>query len=188
MTEQLQATVAALTTLLLWPVVVALLLAVGHTLFLVGELAVEALRRRGRPAHLVDPAAPPPVMLRRRGVSAFGLERAADPGASPWLLLDRTEAALAGRADRARAWARLAPALGLAGTLIPLGPGLTALAQGDLRALSDALVLAFGTTVLGLFAGGLAWVVATTQERWYRLDLAELRHALERVAPSEEAA
>lgn len=183
MTAQLQATVAALTALLLWPVVVALLVAVGHTVFLLGELLIEALRRRGQAAALVDPAAPPPSMAARRGVVAWGAERRADPAASSWLVLDRTEALLARRVDRARTWARLAPALGLAGTLIPLGPGLTALAHGDLRALSDALVLAFGTTVLGLFAGGLAWVVTTAQERWYRLDLAELRHALEALEP-----
>lgn len=96
-----------------------------------------------------------------------------------WLILDRAEADLAARVDRARAWVRLAPTLGLAGTLIPLGPALLALARSDLRQLSEGLILAFGTTVLGLLAGGLAWVVATTRERWYRLDLAEVRHGLE---------
>ena len=56
---------------------------------------------------------------------------------------------------------------------------MTALAANDLQILSQRLILAFGTTVLGLIAGSIAWIVATTLERWYRIDLAEIRHSLE---------
>lgn len=181
--ERLQVVVSSLAGLLLWPIVLVLLAAIGHALALLGEALVEGWRRRGRPVHIVDPAAPPEPMRRRLGVALFGEERANDPGASVWLVLDRTEARLARRVDRARTWVRLAPALGLAGTLILLGPALQGLSNNDLQTLSSALVLAFGKTVLGLVAGGLCWVVASHQDRWYRLDLAELRHALERSAP-----
>jgi biopolymer transport protein ExbB/TolQ len=58
---------------------------------------------------------------------------------------------------------------------------LLALAENNLKALSSGLIIAFGTTVLGLFAGALGWIVSSAQERWYRLDLAEIRHALEKV-------
>ena len=115
----------------------------------------------------------------RQGVREWRRQRGADPSAAESLILDRTEAALAARVQRARTWMRLGPALGLAGTLIPLGPALVALAENDLASLSDRLVLAFGTTVLGLLAGGLSSLVASAQDRWYRLDLTELRHAME---------
>jgi len=179
MTEQLQLAVYTITTWLLWPVVSVLLFALAHVLFMAGALVVEAFQRRGKAEHLSDLQAPPASMKRRAGVAEWQRQHRLDAGATPWLLLDRTEAALARRVDRARTWARLGPALGLAGTLIPLGPALVALAQNDLQTLSDRLILAFGTTVLGLVAGGLAWLVATTHDRWYRLDLAEVRHALE---------
>lgn len=179
MTEALQVAVSQLSSLLLWPVVVLLLLAVAQALVLLGELAVEALRRRGPPRALRSLGEIPPAMASRLGIGRLSAERELDPTADGVLLVDRIEAWLARRLDRARRLSRLGPMLGLAGTLIPLGPALTALATNDLQMLADRLVLAFGTTVLGLFAGALGWLIASTQERWYRLDLAELRHALE---------
>ena len=46
--------------------------------------------------------------------------------------------------------ARLAPMFGLLGTLIPLGPGIIALGQGDTYTLSTSLLTAFDTTIAGL--------------------------------------
>jgi hypothetical protein len=156
MGELLQRTVYELTSLLLWPDIVLLLISVGHAFFLAGEALVEGLRRGRTVRHLTDPSAPPPGMGRRYGIAEWGRQAAADPGASPWLLLDRTEATLVRRVDRARLWVRLGPALGLAGTLIPLGPALLGLAANDLEALSAGLIIAFGTTVLGSSRAGSA--------------------------------
>ncbi|RJX20578.1 MAG: MotA/TolQ/ExbB proton channel family protein [Desulforudis sp.] len=75
--------------------------------------------------------------------------------------------------------ARLGPILGLMGTLIPLGPGLAALGQGDLQALAAAIIVAFDTTVAGLAAGGLAYLVSQTRRRWYRSHLEDLELLLE---------
>ncbi len=180
MIEQLQQTVYILTNLLLWPVVIALLFGMAHALFLFGNMCSEALQRRGTPVAVKDPLEPAESMKSRRGFWEWKHQAEGDPGADCWLLLDRTEAELSRRVDSARIWVRLGPALGLAGTLIPLGSALTALAANDLQILSQRLILAFGTTVLGLIAGSLAWIVATTLERWYKLDLAEIRHSLER--------
>ncbi|MFQ5749911.1 MAG: MotA/TolQ/ExbB proton channel family protein [Planctomycetota bacterium] len=66
---------------------------------------------------------------------------------------------------------RAGPALGLMGTLIPLGPALTALATGDLATLSERLVVAFTTTVAGLLVGVLCFAVAQVRSRWYSADL-----------------
>lgn len=65
--------------------------------------------------------------------------------------------------NRVRALVRLGPSLGLAGTLIPLGPGLLALSEGDLGTLAGQLVLAFSTTVIGLLIGGVGYVVALSR-------------------------
>ena len=64
--------------------------------------------------------------------------------------------------------ARLAPMLGLLGTLIPLGPGIIALGQGDTYTLSTSLLTAFDTTIAGLVAAALAIVVSAIRRRWYR--------------------
>ena len=178
MMNLLLSAVYALTSVLLWPVVLVLLFAVLHCMFLIGEMLIEQ-RERGAGKAIRSLSEIPPSMRSRQGVQEWIKQRDADHEADVWLLLDRTEAALARRMDRARIWVRLGPALGLCGTLIPLGPALLALAQNDLTQLAEGLILAFGTTVMGLLAGGLAWLVMNVQQRWYRMDLAELRSALE---------
>ncbi len=64
--------------------------------------------------------------------------------------------------------AKIAPMLGLLGTLIPLGPGIIALGQGDTATLSASLLTAFDTTVVGLICAGLATLVSSVRNLWYR--------------------
>ncbi len=78
------------------------------------------------------------------------------------------------RIERADFITRLAPMLGLMGTLIPLGPGLAALGEGELRILTTAMTVAFDTTVIGLLAGMIGFVLARLRRRWYDQALHQL--------------
>ncbi len=78
------------------------------------------------------------------------------------------------RLERNDLLARSGPILGLMGTLIPLGPGLTALGQGSLDILATALTVAFDTTVIGLLVGLLAYGIGRIRRRWYDLVWQEL--------------
>ncbi len=71
------------------------------------------------------------------------------------------------RIERADFITRLAPMLGLMGTLIPLGPGLAALGDGELHILTTALTVAFDTTIIGLLAGMIGFVLGRMRRRWY---------------------
>lgn len=71
------------------------------------------------------------------------------------------------RIERADFIARLSPMLGLMGTLIPLGPGLSALGEGELQVLTTAITIAFDTTVVGLLAGLIGFVLGRLRRRWY---------------------
>lgn len=82
--------------------------------------------------------------------------------------------------------AKLAPMFGLMGTLIPLGPGLIALGDGDTATLSAALLVAFDTTVVGLVAAAIATLVTTARKRWYKNYMSMLE-ALEQLVIEEEA-
>jgi len=78
------------------------------------------------------------------------------------------------RIERADFITRLAPMLGLMGTLIPLGPGLAALGEGQLKILTTAMTVAFDTTVIGLLAGMFGFVIGRMRRRWYDAALTEL--------------
>ena len=74
----------------------------------------------------------------------------------------------------ARSMARLGPMLGLMGTLIPMGPALVGLAAGDIAAMAENLQVAFSTTVVGLFVGGIGFAVQQAKQRWHAEALNDL--------------
>jgi biopolymer transport protein ExbB/TolQ len=88
--------------------------------------------------------------------------------------------------DRLRMLVRIAPSLGLIGTLIPMGTGLAALGQGDMARLSSDLVIAFTTTVTGLAIGTLAFFFYTVRRRWVEEDIKNMELATELLAPQPE--
>ncbi len=75
--------------------------------------------------------------------------------------------------------ARLGPMLGLMATLIPLGPGLIALGQGDTKTLADCLLTAFDATVTGLAAAAIAFAISRLRKRWYEGYLSSLEALME---------
>lgn len=60
------------------------------------------------------------------------------------------------------------------GTLIPMGPGLAALGSGDITTLSNAIIVAFDTTVVGIGAGAVTYIVSKVKKRWYEQYLSNL--------------
>jgi len=105
-------------------------------------------------------------------------EHAGQPGGEP-----RVAKALADfdfgsvrRLERTRLLVRAGPALGLMGTLIPLSPALTGLAQGNVARLSENLRVAFSVTVLGLLVGAVAFGLSLVRDRIYGQDLSDLQY------------
>ncbi len=103
-------------------------------------------------------------------------------------VLEEEELIRARAVERTDLVARLGPALGLMGTLIPLGPGLAALGAGDVRGLAEAVIIAFDTTVVGLAAGGVAYFISRVRRRWYEDYLATLEAVAEALLEALERA
>lgn len=62
---------------------------------------------------------------------------------------------------------KIGPMMGLICTLIPLGPGIVAMGQGEVTELSSSLLIAFDGTVAGLVAAVVAMVISSIRKRWY---------------------
>lgn len=82
-------------------------------------------------------------------------------------LIEEEEVIMAKSLEKVDIVTRIGPTLGLMGTLIPMGPGLAALGNGDVTTLATAIIVAFDTTVVGIGSGAVAYVISKVRRRWY---------------------
>lgn len=75
---------------------------------------------------------------------------------------------------QAKILTKFGPILGLMGTLIPMGPALMGLSTGDISTMAYNMQVAFATTVIGLFAGAVGFVLLQIKQRWAAQDLTSL--------------
>jgi biopolymer transport protein ExbB/TolQ len=102
-------------------------------------------------------------------------------------VLRSEEGRITSRLDFSRALVRLGPMLGLAGTIIPLGPALQSLMGGDMAGMVGHLVVGFGAVVCGLVMSGIAYVITLVRERWSRVELEEMEHLCELLVTARNA-
>ena len=81
---------------------------------------------------------------------------------------------------------KLGPMFGLLGTLIPLGPGIIALGQGDTLTLSQSLMTAFDTTIAGLVVAAIAIVISTIRRGWYNQYMSVLETVMDCIVEMEK--
>ena len=91
-------------------------------------------------------------------------------------LLDEYECLVERELETPKMFTKMGPMLGLMGTLIPMGPALVGLSSGDIASMAYNMQVAFATTVIGLFAGGIGFVVKAVKQRWYRRDMGMMNY------------
>ncbi|MEZ5335469.1 MAG: MotA/TolQ/ExbB proton channel family protein [Methanolobus sp.] len=190
---------------LLYPVIILLILLVVFSLMLIGEFLSEYAKRHrdienlelccnkvrehlGSKEH--KKAADSLRNIKQNfmvtdfsAAAADHLEKNMIP-AIEWLSQEY-EIKMAKRLEQTRIVATISPMLGLMGTLIPLGPALIGLSQGDIVQLANNLMIAFATTVIGLFAGSIGYVLTQIRKRWYWQDMADIDYVLDTLEVAE---
>ncbi len=68
--------------------------------------------------------------------------------------------------DTMRNVTRIAPMMGLIATMIPMGPALKSLADGNVQSISENLIVAFAAIIFSLIAASLTFWVASVKKRW----------------------
>jgi len=89
------------------------------------------------------------------------------------------------RLSRPRMLLKLGPMLGLMGTLIPMGPALVGLANGDISSMAYNMQVAFSTTVVGLIIAVVGIVTLQVKQRWFSLEMNNLDY-VDKVLHHEE--
>jgi len=69
---------------------------------------------------------------------------------------------------------RLAPMLGLIATMVPMGPALKGLADGNIQGISENLIVAFSAVIFGLVIASITFWIASVKKRWLAEELVAL--------------
>ena len=78
------------------------------------------------------------------------------------------------RLEKQRIVTRIAPMLGLVATMIPMGPALKSLADGNIQGISENLVIAFAAVIFGLVTSSITFWTASVKKRWLAVELNDL--------------
>ena len=68
--------------------------------------------------------------------------------------------------ENPRIASRVTPMLGLVATMIPMGPALKSLSDGNLAQVSENLTIAFSAVILALIAASITYWVVNVRRRW----------------------
>jgi len=162
-----------ISSVLLLPVVAGLVLLTFWVFLFSGGFLREYLDRR----HGIST----PLARYREELSAAlqGATDMSNPDIMAERLLQTVELALVKSLDKIRFVIRVGPALGLMGTLIPMGISLSSLAQGDMPKMAGSMVTAFTTVVVGLACSVVAYLMSLVKEKWVRADMREMEYQTE---------
>ncbi len=130
----------------LTPVLLLLILMFVYALFSLGQMLIEAVLRMRRP-HGSAPLHAWQAQNKQAGIDALEL-----------YVLKQLE--------WQRITSRVAPMLGLVATMIPMGPALIAVAQGNTQGMAQNLVVAFSAVIIALLSAAVTFVVQNLRRRW----------------------
>lgn len=77
---------------------------------------------------------------------------------------------------KSKTFVKLGPMLGLMGTLIPMGPALVGLANGDISSMAYNMQVAFATTVVGMVIAAIGIITLQVKQRWYAREQNDLEY------------
>ena len=132
-----------------WPVALGVVLCFVYAVYVLGMFGVEFLQRRRNPTRA--------LLLHAYGNSQ-----------------DQMELAVLKDLEGVRLCSRVAPMLGLIATMIPMGPALKSLSDGNLAQVSENLTIAFSAVILALIAASITYWVVNVRRRWLAEELLEI--------------
>lgn len=188
-----------ISTGLLVPVIIALILLFLRSLLLIGSFFGQYLMLRKTSAQVrkaltnvtidtLDQVAQ--KLPQKSNAPVIGYIRqmiaARDSQAEVQRLLAEYEIAADRDLSTSKLLSKLGPMLGLMGTLIPMGPALAGLATGDIESMARNMQVAFSTTVTGLVAAAIGFITQQVKQRWYQQDMTNLDYLAEILDPSKK--
>ena len=151
MSTALESSMYTVAQLFLLPTLLLIAALFLYAFWLLGEFAVLALRRRQ--------GAGRPLVAAHRAAA---------------LSEDELDLKAHKLMEGPRIASRVTPLLGLVATMIPMGPALKGLSDGNLAQVSSNLTVAFSAVILALIAAAITFWIANVRRRWLAEEILEI--------------
>ncbi len=155
--------------LMLAPVLLAILFGFFYGFYCCGQLAMQArIRRKNRNQFSHTPLDRP----------IGGYELINFNNNNPNSSFDALEVFAFKRLEFLKLVTKIAPMLGLIATMIPMGPALKSLADGNVQGISENLSIAFAAIIFALAGASLCFICASVQKRWLAEELLVVKDSI----------
>lgn len=164
MIAQIEQTMYQLSDFFMAPVLCLIALLFIYSLFATGQFFSQTMQRRQHYKSFLQ-------LLNSKLGSNQSLKLNGYPMASlanevPNISQDQLDVAALKELEGVRNVSRLAPMLGLIATMIPMGPALKSLADGNIQGISENLIVAFSAVIFGLIIASITFWIASIKKRW----------------------
>ena len=167
--EMIELSMSQVSTMLMTPVLILIVLMMVYALFATGRFIAQLLvRRKNRIAYTRQVNDLSATTLQGFPIHNYYIN---NPTASE----DELEVVALKELETLRIVTRIAPMLGLIATMIPMGPALQALADGNIQGISENLIIAFAAVIWGLVISSITFWPASVKKRWCANELINIR-------------
>ena len=167
--EMIELSMSQVSTMLMTPVLILIVLMMIYALFATGRFIAQLLiRRKNRIAYTHQVSHLKATTLQGFPIHNYYIN---NPTASE----DELEVVALKELETLRIVTRIAPMLGLIATMIPMGPALQALADGNIQGISENLIIAFAAVIWGLVISSITFWPASVKKRWCANELINIR-------------
>lgn len=165
------------------PVLISLLVLFAYSLFALGSFFAKTWQRKHNAVQYKNAQE---ELTSVGGYDLFNFYAQAIKAKAKNLSFDDLEVFALKKLEIVRLVTRISPMLGLIATMIPMGPALKSLADGNIQGISDNLVIAFSSVIFGLVVATITFWVATVEKRWLAVELLDCQKLM--VADKEKEA
>ncbi|MBL4823014.1 MAG: MotA/TolQ/ExbB proton channel family protein [Colwellia sp.] len=180
MISYIEQTMYQLSDFFMAPVLLLICALFIYALFSAGQFIAQTLQRRANKAHFKQ------LLLSKLGenkqLTLAGYILAQLANNQPNVSKDQLDVAALCDLEGVRNVSRLAPMLGLIATMVPMGPALKSLGDGNIQGISDNLIVAFSSVIFGLVIASITFWIASVKKRWLAEELVALTPLLQQPA------
>lgn len=143
-----------------------------YALFATGQFMTQSLQRRQSKANFHQLITSKLGEKKQLPLAGYTLSQLANK--QPDISKDQLDVAALCDLEGVRNVSRLAPMLGLIATMVPMGPALKGLADGNIQGISENLIVAFSAVIFGLVIASITFWIASVKKRWLAEELVAL--------------